>query len=176
MKNTLLVNMFAGPGSGKSTMMAGVFAELKFRKVNCEMAPEFAKEKVWLKEFEKLNDQRYIFEEQHKKFAHLIGQVDVVVTDSPLLLSIIYDKKADTDLYDLAVKTHNQYNNLNYFILRGKHYNPQGRIENNQQAIDRDYQIEYLLKHLGVEYLTYPSERETIQILSDQISRKVGVG
>jgi len=43
----LLVNLFAGPGTGKSTTMAGLFSELKFMGVNCEQAPEFAKEKVW---------------------------------------------------------------------------------------------------------------------------------
>ena len=45
--DTLLVNFYAGPGTGKSSTMAGVFSELKWMGVNCEMAPEFAKEKVW---------------------------------------------------------------------------------------------------------------------------------
>ena len=29
MKETLVVNLFGGPGTGKSTMMAGIFAKLK---------------------------------------------------------------------------------------------------------------------------------------------------
>ena len=44
---TLVVNFFAGPGAGKSSMAAGLFAELKFRGVNCELATEYAKDKVW---------------------------------------------------------------------------------------------------------------------------------
>ena len=43
----IVVNLFAGPGSGKSTTCAGVFAKLKLAGVNCEMALEYAKDKVW---------------------------------------------------------------------------------------------------------------------------------
>ena len=31
MKDTLVVNLFGGPGCGKSTLMARIFAELKTR-------------------------------------------------------------------------------------------------------------------------------------------------
>ena len=43
-KNTLVVNLFGGPGTGKSTTMAHVFAELKWRGYDCEMSNEYAKE------------------------------------------------------------------------------------------------------------------------------------
>ena len=45
--NTLVINLFSGPGVGKSTTAAMVFAKLKMNGVDCEMALEFAKEKVW---------------------------------------------------------------------------------------------------------------------------------
>ena len=44
MKETLVVNLFGGPGTGKSTMMAGIFAKLKSLGYDCEMCVEFAKE------------------------------------------------------------------------------------------------------------------------------------
>jgi hypothetical protein len=46
MEKTILVNLYAGPGTGKSTMAANVFSELKWMGVNCELALEFAKTKV----------------------------------------------------------------------------------------------------------------------------------
>ena len=49
-KNTLIVNLFGSQGSGKSTMMAGIFSKLKFLGYDCEMCPEFAKELVWEKQ------------------------------------------------------------------------------------------------------------------------------
>ncbi len=48
MKNeTLVINMFAGPGAGKSTLAAGTFFRLKCLGVNAEIAPEYAKDLVW---------------------------------------------------------------------------------------------------------------------------------
>ena len=37
MKKTLFVNLFGGPGTGKSTLCAAVFSELKRRGIDCEM-------------------------------------------------------------------------------------------------------------------------------------------
>ena len=40
MKNTLLVNLYAGPGAGKSTGAAYIFAKLKMAGVDCEYVSE----------------------------------------------------------------------------------------------------------------------------------------
>ena len=47
MKNTLLVNLYAGPGAGKSTGAAYIFAKLKTAGVDCEYVSEYAKDRVW---------------------------------------------------------------------------------------------------------------------------------
>lgn len=47
MKNALVVNLFGGPGCGKSTTMARLFADLKTRGLNVEMVSEFAKDLVY---------------------------------------------------------------------------------------------------------------------------------
>ena len=44
MKETLVINLFGGPGCGKSTTMARLFADLKARGYNVEMVSEFAKD------------------------------------------------------------------------------------------------------------------------------------
>ena len=43
MKSTLLVNLYAGPGAGKSTGAAYIFAKLKMAGVDCEYVSEYAK-------------------------------------------------------------------------------------------------------------------------------------
>lgn len=43
---TLVVNLFGGPGSGKSTGAAYVFARLKMLGYNAELVTEFAKDKT----------------------------------------------------------------------------------------------------------------------------------
>ena len=47
MQNTLIVNFFGPPGSGKSTAAAYVFSKLKMAGVNAEIVTEYAKDKVW---------------------------------------------------------------------------------------------------------------------------------
>ena len=60
-KNTIVVNLFGGPGSGKSTFMANLFYHLKCRGVEVEMAPEFAKDLVWEERVQYFDEQIYIF-------------------------------------------------------------------------------------------------------------------
>lgn len=44
---TLVVNLFAGPGAGKTTCAWEIAAELKKLGVHTEYVPEYAKELVW---------------------------------------------------------------------------------------------------------------------------------
>jgi len=43
-KETLIVNLWAGPGTGKSTTASVVFHMLKVAGIKCEYVTEFAKE------------------------------------------------------------------------------------------------------------------------------------
>ena len=43
---TIVVNLIAGPCSGKSTIAAGLFHKLKQQGIEAEMSLEFAKDKV----------------------------------------------------------------------------------------------------------------------------------
>jgi len=47
MSKPLIVDFFAGPGAGKSTTAADVFAKLKWRGVNAELIGEYAKDLTW---------------------------------------------------------------------------------------------------------------------------------
>lgn len=47
MKNTLIVNLYGGPGTGKSTGAAYIFSKLKMDGIDAEYVTEFAKDKVW---------------------------------------------------------------------------------------------------------------------------------
>jgi hypothetical protein len=83
---------------------------------------------------------------------HLLGKVDVIITDSPLLLSVIYT----SDRWPASFKTScadifDEMNNLNIFLQRVKEYNPNGRSQTFDEAKELDELIERLLSN----YLYY---------------------
>lgn len=168
-KDTLIVSLYAGPGVGKSTTMAGVFTELKLNGVNCEMAPEFAKEKVWEKSFEVLKNQIYLFAKQYHSIARLHGQVDVIITDSPLLLSLIYDNTDLPEFKDLVLAVNNKFRMLNYVLTRHKTYNPAGRMQNENEAIILDTKIKKMLEDNSISYLCVDAGKPAIKYISAEV-------
>lgn len=145
-RKTLVVNLLGGPGTGKSSIRAGVFSELKFENVDCEEAPEFAKDLTWEKRKVALSNQNYVFGEQHMRLFRNLGQVEVVITDSPLLLTAIYDTSDASHLRDQAITEFNKMWNYNVFLKRYNPYNPNGRNQDEAGAKEIDAKIlDYLL-------------------------------
>ena len=169
-KNTLVVNLFAGPGTGKSTSMAHIFAELKWHGIDCEMITEYAKDKVWEGSEHVLENQYYVSGKQYFKLKRIQGKVDVVITDSPILVGLIYGVKEPEEFGDLIHKYHHQFNNLNIFLNRTKPYNPNGRVQKNVlEAIEKDIEIKNMLNDRYVKFIEMDASRENIPMMVDLI-------
>jgi nicotinamide riboside kinase len=155
-KNNLpLVICFAGPpGAGKSTMAASVFSSLKKNGINCELVTEYAKDKTWEHNMCALRCQEYVFGKQSYKLARCRDEVDVIVTDSPLPLTIIYtkDEKIKEPLTALAMTVYNSYDNINFFINRVKPYNPKGRNQTAEESDALSAEIKNLYQQLNIPY------------------------
>ena len=140
-KRPLVVNLFAGPGSGKSTGAAFLFAYLKLMKVNVELVTEFAKELAWEgdKDF-MANNQVYITGQQIRRMNRLIGKVDVIITDSPIELGALY---TDSSLLkELCFSEGSKWERrLDFFVNRVKPYNPSGRNQTLEEAQNLDAKI-----------------------------------
>ena len=148
-----IINLFSGSGVGKSTMMADIFSQLKWYSINCEMAPEFAKEVVWESRPKPLHHQVYIFGKQYYRIARLIDEVDIIITDSPLPLSIVYKDDTLLDSFDKCVlDVFNQFDNINYFVKRLKEYNPKGRVQNYEEAKMIDLKVKNLLLTNNIKF------------------------
>ena len=136
---TTFINLFGGPGTGKSTAAAALFAQLKRKRITAELVTEYAKDIQWSGNFNDFDDQLYIFAEQNRRQRRLVGKVEYVVTDAPLLLGCVYGDTTNT-FKNLVAQTFHSYNNVNYFLLREKEYIPVGRNQTKEEALllDRD--------------------------------------
>lgn len=167
---TLVVNLLGGPSSGKSKLTGYLFALLKFQNINCEQVPEYAKDVVWdlslpnVKEQNKeiirhmLSNQIDIFGNQHKRLYRLLGKVDVVITDSPLIMQLAYSN--DVILDNLIHKEFNKMNNLNIFLNRVAPYNPAGRTQTKEEAQGLDPIIKDILIQHNIPFHTFDGSRE----------------
>lgn len=132
----MVVNLFGVPGAGKSTGAAYIFSQLKMKGVNCELVTEFAKDKVWENTEEVFKNQAYIFGKQSFKISRCYDKVDVVITDSPLPLSIFYnhDPRLTENFNGAVMDFFNSYENMNYLLIRTKPYNSVGRIQTEAES------------------------------------------
>lgn len=156
--SALVVNLFGGPGSGKSTTAAEVFVDLKKRGINAELASEYAKDLVWEKRWTAMDYQPYIFAKQAWRIERLMESVDVIVTDSPVLLSIVYGGRGATSAFAaFCVETFKGWRTANFFIDRGElAYAPQGRRQNEESANAVDKKIRDVLNSYRIPYRHVP--------------------
>ena len=164
MKDTIVVNLIGGPGSGKSTCASGIFYKLKQSGVNCELALEFAKDKVWEDSIKVLDDQLYIFGKQYHKLFRLKDKVDVIITDSPLLVSILYNKTPSKYFNDLVVEQYNTFNNMLFFINRPDAYQTEGRLQTANDAKTIDDETKCMLKDNNIPYTEISCENAVERI------------
>ena len=172
MKETLIINLIGGPGSGKSTCASGIFYQLKKMGVNCELALEFAKDKVWEESYKILDDQFYIFGKQYHKLFRLCGKVDVVITDSPLIVSMLYNKMPSVYFNDFVIEQFNMFNNLTFFVNRPEHYQTEGRIQTKKESQNLDGILKHLLNDFNVHF-TEVSCEDAVDMIVNTVKEKL---
>lgn len=141
------INLYGGPGSGKSTVAAGVFSRLKDQMVTCEWVQEPIKVDAYRKIPAVGYDQFLLFAKQMSMEDTLLRNgVDIVINDAPLLMNLFYTQKSGakyvTDLLDMAGDFEQLYPGVHIFIERGdRPYNEKGRYQNKEQARLLDAEI-----------------------------------
>ena len=173
---TIIVNLFGAPGAGKSTGAAYIFSKIKMAGVNAELVTEFAKDKVWEESKEVFNNQIYIFGKQSFKISRVMNKVDIIITDSPIILSSFYnsDETIQEELDALVMKTFNSYNNMNYFIERVKPYQEKGRFQTEEESDQIADEVSTLLDEKKVDYEVIAGDTEGYDYIVKQILHKLG--
>lgn len=150
---TLVVNLFAGPGAGKSTLAAGLFHYLKQRDIPAELVLEYAKDKIYEQAHLPL-DSLKVWARQRDRLERVIGKVPIVITDGPPLLAVVFARREKTVTPEavesawvrLAVEYHRaQFPRKDIVLTRTKAFVAQGRHVPEDVAMELDKEVHRLL-------------------------------
>lgn len=172
-KLPIVINGYGGPGAGKSTACLEITAALKKEGYNAEYVQEYAKELVYEKDMEMLDGspehQYEILKEQTRRMDRLYDQVDFIVTDSPVMLNIIYNKQLTPEYESLVNELQGEYINYSFFMERdASNFEEEGRIHNLTESIEKDNEIKDMLQKNEIKYKTYNHENVN-EIVNDAI-------
>jgi ABC-type oligopeptide transport system ATPase subunit len=142
-----VINLFGGPGVGKSTTAAALFVLMKQAGHKVELVTEFAKTLTYEENRVTLDNQLALLGEQDRKLRRLSGKVDYAITDSPLLLSLVYARgEFRRGWFTDAVRgAFDSYNNVQIFLKRKKAYQTYGRWQTEEEARELDKEIAAML-------------------------------
>jgi hypothetical protein len=170
---SIVVNLFASPGSGKSTTASGVFYQLKNLGINAELTGEYAKDLTWAKRHHTLLDQIYVFGKQHHRVWRLKDDVSVIISDSPILLGLVYASDYPQCYQDTVKWAFDQYDNMNFLVRRVKPYNPKGRRQSEEESQEKHLEIRRLLFDLNVDFYDIDGNSEGVDTIVQQVMNKI---
>ncbi len=147
-----IINLFGGPGIGKSTQASGLFTEMKKHHMSVEYTYEFPKEVAWEGNISQLKDQFFITANQHRNISRLYGKVEYIIVDSPIILGCFYEQRygegypasfySMTGFSNFIWDLFKRYDNINILLKRNDEtYDPNGRIQDLQEAREIDDDI-----------------------------------
>lgn len=163
MKLKKVINLFGGPGTGKSVLASQLFAEMKIRGYSVEIVQEYAKTMVFEERMNVLEkDQFYIAAKQHRQIFRLVDVVDYIITDSPFVHGIVYmndDVYNREDFERFLLTTFNSYPNLNILLERSNSfkYEQMGRYQDEDGAKLVDASMEQFIHDHNISHWTAES-------------------
>lgn len=174
---TLIVNLLGGPGCAKSTTAAGIFNRLKQEHYNVELVQEFAKKLTWEKNFKVLSDQFFVSATQNHMQNILLGQVQAIITDSPIIIGLMYYNEPNKEIYDsfknFLLATFKAQNNINFYIKRAKKYNPSGRNQTEDEAKEIDVKMKKFLDENNIPYIEIEGNVDIVNNIIESIKERL---
>lgn len=158
-KRSLIVNLFSGPGVGKSTLSAKLFADFKESGYLVEMATEYVKDMVWQESMNVLKNQIYLFGKQHHRIWRLNGKVDIIFTDSPVIQGLAYSNMSST-FKKLCKEEHDKTWSLNILLERVHRFETEGRNHSEKEAVSIDYKIAKIVNKYCEDVLVYSNKKD----------------
>jgi len=176
---TKIINLFGGPGVGKSSIAAGLTYKLKKKHISCNNPYEFPKTVAWDNNLSAIKDQLFIFANQHRGIAQAYGKVDYIIVDSPILFSIMYNtwytkgypaERYNESFNNMVVDLFNSYDNINVLLKRNNNsHNSEERFQNLDESLKLDKHIKNTLDEYNVDYNTIKTNKKTVNKILDII-------
>jgi nicotinamide riboside kinase len=172
-KKTKIINLYGGPGTGKSTSAAYMYYLLKSSGKSAELIREYVKDWAW--EDRKITDynQMYFLGKQIRKESMVYGKVDWAVTDCPVLISALYSSLYCDSIVEEGVTSgarsfykkaeKDGYKHYHIFLKRTKQYNPDGRYQTEKEAIEIDNKMKAYLKSFGCDIIELDTSEESLK-------------
>lgn len=155
---TTIINLYGGPGSGKSTSAAYLYYLLKQQGKNVELVREYVKDWAWEGRKISAYDQIYFLGKQVRRESLLYDKVNYIITDSPILLSVYYAQQyvpvglaegiRSSTLAFYRQAAEDGHKHIHVFLNRTKEYNSAGRFQTESQAKEIDDGLLRMLKDL----------------------------
>lgn len=164
------------PGSGKTTMAALIFADLKMRGHLSELVQEYVKHLVWKGDIETIMNQYFVSKKQYELFKNVNGKVDFIVTDGSLIHGLYYNQShagnvSNVEKTDKKIKEYiNEFENVFVFLERGSwQYEKEGRIHTEEQSVVISNELKKLLNDLNVPYKCFASNKDSLSSIIDYV-------
>ena len=168
-----LINLFGGPGIGKSSIAAGIFYKLKKKHISCNNPYEFPKTLAWDNNIPAIKDQLYVFANQHRGIAQSYGKVDYIIIDSPILFSKIYHSYYTEgypaefygdSFHKMILELHNKYDNINILLERAEGvHNEEERFQDYEESLVIDDLCKKILDENNIPYHTVKVGKNTVK-------------
>lgn len=138
-----VINLWSGPGAGKSTIAAAIFNLMKREGFEVELIPEAAKSMTYERAMTQLSNQLLVLAQQEHQLRRLIGQVEYVIVDSPFPMGLAYCKPEDIDRYQHLIDClWSDYDNYDFFLQRTRTpFKQAGRNQTYEAALALDKSI-----------------------------------
>lgn len=154
-----VINLFAAPGTGKTTtgqILSGLLSMADFK---VEYIPEFAKFATLARNRAALSDQIYMFAKQENRLTVLReAGLDYVVMDGPLPLALLFQPPGYYAGYEpLVMEVFRSYPNLNFYLTKNPKfaYKTHGRNENEEESRQLDQNLRGVLARHDVQCVEF---------------------
>lgn len=175
-RQAIVINLAGGPGCGKSILASDIFSALKKKFIECDLSSEYIKRKLREEAKKVVQNQIYIFAKQQFQLFGMKDNVEVIITDSPIFFSAVYDESKCSLLRKLIMKEYGNYNNLTYLLQRNDDvpYEQEGRYQDLNGAKKVDNSMKEFMDKNDIKYKKLKGiGQDSLDIVVEDVLKKL---